>query len=104
MVKNGCVYLSSAKVNKRSDNTFVQLSNGLYGNIVSFIVDFNRKKEFVLLQVLETIAVFSNRYFKIVRINSEIIAAPTAEIQTVCVCLDVSNEKFICSVPNLFSY
>ena len=107
MVRNGCLYLSCAQVNKRSDNTFVLLRNGSYGNVVKFIVDKENEKEFALLNMLKTTHTFRNKHTifqTVLEINSETVAVPITEISKVSVYIEVKNERFICTVPNLLSY
>lgn len=62
MVKDGCLYQTSEKVNRRSDNTVVLLSNECYGVIVKFIVDININQECVLLKLLKTKSVFPGKH------------------------------------------
>ena len=60
MVKNGCLYMSAVKCNKRSDNTFAKLSNGSYVNLIYFIEDSDNKKEYVIVKKIHTIDAFQN--------------------------------------------
>lgn len=108
MVKNGCLHLSNKKLNKRSDNTFVRLSDGSFGNIVEFIVDNNETRtEWVLLQILQTQPAFKNHhtaYQIVLNIEKEIVAKNVSDIDTICVNININNKNFICTVPNILSY
>lgn len=108
MVKDGCLYLSSEKVNQRLDNTFVLLRNGSYANIFKFIVDWNTNQEYVLVQMLQTKTAFPRKHKvlqTIEKICSEKIAISVNEIDKISVSVIVSQENwFICVVPNLLSY
>ncbi|XP_043481109.1 uncharacterized protein LOC122510490 [Leptopilina heterotoma] len=108
MVKNGCLYLSSERINQRSDNAFVLLHNGSYANIFKFIVDRELNKEYALVQVLRTKNAFSrnHRTLQIIEeIDSEITSIFIHDIHKISVCIDIPNENcYISAVPNLLSY
>ena len=107
MVRNGCLYLSCAKVNKRSDYTFVLLRNGSYDNVITFIVYKENEKEFVLLNMLKTTHTIRNKHTifqTVLEIHIETVAVPITEIYKVSVYIEVKNKRFICAVPNLISY
>lgn len=107
MVINGCLFISNIKINKRSDNTFVHLVDGSYGNIANFIVDKETKKELLLLQTLKIRPVFRNHhkfYQKVVDVTDDISIRNVSEIYTICVYIVINDESFICSVPNVVSY
>lgn len=81
--------------------------DGTYGNIVSFVLDAESVRELVLFQIVETRSMFGNDHGElrtIVKINCEVTALPISEIDKVCVCVDVKTDKYICPVPNLFSF
>ena len=107
MVKNGCLYMSAVKCNKRSDNTFAKLSNGSYVNLIYFIVDSDNKKEYVIVKRIHTIDAFRNKCSmlqKIVKIYNEESAVLTVDIVKICVHLISNDCEYLCAVPNLHSY
>ena len=60
IVKNGCLYMSSVKNNKRSDNSYAQLQNGLYVKINHFIVHLETVTEYTIVQKVLTTNAYSN--------------------------------------------
>ena len=107
MVKNGCLFLSSTKSNKRSDNAYVTLDNNTYVKVNDFIVDRSMGKEYTVVQKLVTTNAFGNDYKmlqKIISINDVESAIPTTTIAKVCVHISLRNDEYICAVPNLYSY
>lgn len=107
MVRNGCLYLSNIKINKRSDNTFVRLKNRSHGNIVSFVIDKETKRELVILQMLKTNPMFLDNhlaYQKVIKIDKDVEAKNIEEIDTICIYITINNQRFICPVANTLSY
>ncbi|XP_033228800.1 uncharacterized protein LOC117180408 [Belonocnema kinseyi] len=51
LVKERCLYMSSIKNNKPSDNTFAQLRDGRYAKLNYFIIDSDPKKEYTILVI-----------------------------------------------------
>ena len=104
MVNEGCLYLSSTKNNKRSDNEFAQLLDGAYIKIVHFVLDPESKQAFAICYKLRTQAVFRGHYkvLKTVISTSENKAAvPSANISRVCVHFTIHDKEYICAVPYL---
>ena len=60
MVKDGCVYVSSLKINKPSDNSVAQLSDGKYIRILNFKVDIEQKIEVTMEHVITVSRQFLN--------------------------------------------
>ena len=48
-VKNGCLYISSTKNNKRSDNSYAQLQNRSYVKIHNFMVQSGAQTEYTII-------------------------------------------------------
>lgn len=107
ITKDGCLYLSSLKENKRSDNSFVKLKDGKYVKLLSFIVDRRNNVEKTIGQEIMTESIFENKCAmvrKIVSIKKEQLIVNTSEIKTVCVHVKVGKQEYICALPNLCSY
>ena len=57
--------------------------------------------------MLRTKPVIPNKhksYERVVEIMKEVDATSVENIQTVCVCLKVCEERFICTLPHVISY
>lgn len=54
IVKNGCLYMSCTKINKRSDNCYAILFNGSYAQMKQFVVDLDEEKEFSIVRKIDT--------------------------------------------------
>ena len=107
LVKAGCLYVSSTKYNKRSDNAFAKLNNGSYVRIMEFIVDPEFRQEFTICHKLQTRPAFRGKQKNLQKVTSIIVnetAIPTANIHVVCVHMKIRNEEYICAVPNHCSY
>ncbi|XP_031781767.1 uncharacterized protein LOC116416702 isoform X1 [Nasonia vitripennis] len=107
MVKDGCLYESSIKLKRRSNNSFAQLRNNTFIRILKFIVHDQTNQELTVCNLLNTRHRFTNHYRNlqvIERICDEQIIVPTNEIMTVCVVMKILGTMYICSVPNLLHY
>lgn len=107
IVKNGCLYSSSKRINQRSNHSFAQSTNGCYVKLNFFIVDSNNGKEYTIVQKVYTDNVFGEKckmLKKILRIDSTEVAVTTNEISKVCVFMKFKDFEYICSVPNLHFY
>lgn len=95
ITKDGCLYLSSLKENKRSDNSFAKLKDGTYVRIIYFIVDRQKNKEYTVCNKVVTTNAFENECpmtRKIISINSNNIAVNTNEISRICVRVQVQKK------------
>lgn len=108
MVKDGCLYLSSEKVNARSDDTFVRICNGSYAQICKFIVDREMNQDYVLVKILKTKTAFprNHKILQLVEeIGSEVVSVSVNDIDKISVSIDIPHKNwYICAVPNLLSY
>ena len=99
--------MSAEKRNKRSNNTFAQLSNGSYINLIHFIVDSDNGKEYVVVKKTHIIYAFENKCSmlqKKVRLYNKESAVLTVDIVKICVHLISNDCEYLCAVPNLHSY
>lgn len=107
ITKDGCLYLSSLKVNKRSDNSCARFKCGSFIKIVSFVIDRENNIECTICNNLVTYNAFENANAllqKIASVDKNVKIVNTNEIETICVCLKVNNDEYICPVPNLYFY
>ena len=109
MIKDGCLYMSSTKINPRSDNSKAQLKDGRFIEIMYFIVDSETKTELTLCKVLnlsQTPLEFKCGELKLLdNTEGDTIIVETKEIKKICVFVDCGiEEKYICPVPNQFYY
>lgn len=99
MVKDGCLYVSHLKNNERSNNSIAQMADGRFIRIIKFLVDKKRSTEFTLCNVIETSGHnFCNNYVtlqKIRRIENEVSVVPTANMNRICIHIEVESEFFI---------
>ena len=107
MVKDGCLYLSSTKDNKRSDNAFAKLFDGSYIKIVNFVIDPESKKHYDISHKLRTREIFKGycrMLQKVISIMKHEISVPTGNLSRVCVHINIRGDEYVCEVPNLASY
>lgn len=107
MIKDHCIYSSSKKSNKRADNSFAQMVDGSFVQIVEFLVHEENNKEYTICKLLLTRNAVTNSLpvMKIItRMIEDVRAVQTHDIKTICVCMTVANTTYICPVPNLYSY
>ena len=94
MVKGGCLYLSSTKENRRSNNAFAKLIDGSYVEIIEFVVDKESTKEFVIVKQLRTRPAFTGQLEmlqKITSIADRETVIPTADLTKVCVNINIQK-------------
>ncbi|XP_051153467.1 uncharacterized protein LOC127276837 isoform X2 [Leptopilina boulardi] len=108
ITKDGCLYLTSLKKNKRSDNSFAILKDGTYVKIRSFIVDRELEVQYAIVHQVVTHNSFRNKckmIQKIVAVNVNKIAINTCDIDKICVHAQVGDQvEYIIALPNLCSY
>ena len=107
IVKSGCLYMSSEKNNKRSDNSYAYLQNGLYVKIKHFIVHSESLTEYTIVQKVLTTNAFNNGcgiLQRIVEVVNEESAVLTNDIVKVCVHMAFNDYEYLCVVPNLYYY
>lgn len=107
IVKENCLFLSSTKENKRSNNSFGQLNCGSYIKIINFIIDVQSKKQFIICYKLKTKSLFQRRFKMLHQIEATEeteIAIPTESLNKVCVLMIIKNVEYICAVANLYSF
>lgn len=105
IVKNGCLFMSSKKSKKRSDNTFAQLTDFSYVKIMFFILDSCTKSEIAIVKKILTARSFEKCYTAmqtIVAEDSENSAIFTSEILKVCVHMMKDKKEYLCAVPNSY--
>ncbi|KAL7288343.1 hypothetical protein TKK_0017677 [Trichogramma kaykai] len=102
MVKNNCLY--STRKNFRSDNSFAQLNDGRFIKIVKFIVDPVNNKEYTLCKKLNTSNDSVNKKILSEAGSEETEAILTTLINSVAVYIEIENEKYLSSVPNMLHY
>lgn len=107
VVKENCLYSSSLKINKRSDNTYAKLIDDTYVKIKEFIVDPRSNQEFLIYQKLRTRDAFRNEYKALQRIlstNCQETSVATVNLHKICIHMIFEREEYICALPNLYSY
>ena len=99
--------MSSEKNNKRSDNSYAYLQNGLYVKIKHFIVHSESLTEYTIVQKVLTTNAFNNAcgiLQRIVELVNEESAVLTNDIVKVCVHMAFNDNEYLCVVPNLDYY
>ena len=108
MVKDGCLYASSLKVNIRSDNSVAQLIDGSFVIIEKFIVDVDNKKEFTTCYKISDcnhgLCSNYNVLRKIRSVGEDPVIISTKDIKVVCVLITIRNDRYVCPLPNLLFY
>lgn len=107
LVKNSCLYLSSLKNNKRSNNSYALLEDGSYVKLKYFIVNFDTKEEYAIIQRIEIENAFGRScpmLKEIVDTVEEESFVSTKRIVKVCVHMTIKDKQYLCSVPNLHFY
>ena len=107
MVKNGCLFMSSGKINKRSDNTYAMLSDNSYVKLNYFIVDVSSKVECTIVQKLRVVNALGDQYKflkKIVELSNDESVIETRSIIKICVHIRANHDEYVCTMPNLYSY
>lgn len=103
IVKNGTMY--SEKVNKRSCNAYVQLTDGKFVKCLSFIIDSETNREVTLCNfIVTTHYKYSKHILKVSSVSNEVKCINTANIEKVCVFLKVGRQNYICPVVNNLYY
>lgn len=105
MIKSGCLYASIEKENLRSCNSFAQLTDKRYIQIITFLVDLESDSEVVMCNFVQTTrSKYSDALQKIIKIDTEASAVKTIDVDKICVFVHVTDSRYICSVPNLYKY
>lgn len=108
MVKEGCLYLSHLKNNKRSNNCTAQLIDGRFIRIVKFAVDKTRNTNLTLCNVIQTGGHNLSDNYSILKkircVETEISLVPTTDIRRICIYIEVGCEYYVCPLPNLYFY
>lgn len=107
MVKDSCLYQTSMKKNKRSNDSAAQLTDSRFIRILCFIVDSQTKQEITVCNLLHTHASFGNKYkvFQTVdAIEETNTIIPTGSIKTICNFMNVFETMYVCPPPNLVKY
>lgn len=102
----GCLYESFKKKKERSNNSFAQLDNKQFIRIVGFVYDEDKKEEILFYNDICTKSYDNNhQYLKIVEtISNDIKRTSTNNIERICIYMNIKNQSFICSVPNMLHY
>lgn len=107
MSKDMCLYSSSTKINRRSNNNFAITNDNLFIQIEYFLLDDYTKNEYTICRPVTVENALQNKYIflkKIIRINTNLIAIKTKNIAKICVFLEICNngQQYLCITPNVF--
>lgn len=105
LVKEGCLYTSSAKNNARSCNYFAQLKDGKFVKIINFLVDVERNNELTVCKMIKTKSnAYADVIHDILEVSDDITAVPTNEIAKVCIYIESNKKACIIPVVNPYFY
>ena len=107
MIKNKCLYETSLKPQRRTNNSIAQIKDNTYIRILRFIVDSDRQEELTVCNKIKTRPAFNRSYeaFRLIdSISEEPEIIPTNTINSICIFMTVAKKRYICSVPNLLHY
>ncbi|XP_071580905.1 uncharacterized protein [Temnothorax nylanderi] len=100
---DGCL-VSSKQNNKRSDNSFAILTDNTFIRILDFLVDNENNKEITLCNIVNTSNRICNFLSMVRNIGNETIAIQTKQIVQVCVFIEILEECYIATLPNIYHY
>ncbi|KAL7295125.1 hypothetical protein TKK_0011592 [Trichogramma kaykai] len=106
MIRKHCLFASSKKPNRRSNNSFALLEDEEFVQIEQFIVDCETDNEYILCKKLH---LRSDRKIcqQIKRVNyidNNVELVETKKIKTICVYVKIGDNQYICPVPNDLHY
>lgn len=103
IVKNGCLFETSLKINQRSCNFYAQISNGNFVELVNFLVDINTKQEITVCKTINTRPInYCSTLQNVTNISGE-ICIKTEVIVKPCVFIECNHEKYIIPLPNVLN-
>lgn len=107
LVKERCLFQSSNKTNARSSNSFAQLADSRFIEIVQFMIDGNDNRELTVCKEIRTRrASFdvctSIREISIV--NDNLITVETGAIKKICLYMTINRKQFITPVHSMHCY
>lgn len=98
------MFASKDKINRRSNNSIVYLSEEKFFQIQRFFYDDQEKMDYVMGFHLNTCddSLAKNYTFlkKLVSIDQKLSLFKTIDIKAICVLLEVNQETFIIPTPN----
>ncbi|XP_071651097.1 uncharacterized protein [Temnothorax longispinosus] len=100
---DGCL-VSSKQNNKRSDNSFAILTDNTFIRILDFLVDDENNKEITLCNIVNTSNRICNFLSMVRNIGNETIAIQTKQIVQICVFIEILEECYIATLPNIYHY
>lgn len=104
MVYKGCLFTSARKVNARSRNDFIQLTDGRFATVIDFLVD-DITMEICMCNLIETRPnKLSNAVQDVIRISNDLTPISTLQIDKVCIYIENNNHAFVIPVVNLLWY
>lgn len=107
IVKNSCLYESLSRKKQRSNNSFAQLTNGEFVQIVEFVLDSETEQELTVCKKLKTKNVSQVHWTtvqQVIEIVAEKSVINTESITTICVYISVDEISYICPLANLLHY
>lgn len=108
VIKDGCLYASSQKINERSDNSIVQMQDGQFAMILKYVCDEENQKEWVVFQILKTFKPTSwlgyDSLQQVRTISEDVTIKEINNIRSVCACFSLKESEYIVTLPNLFLY
>ena len=109
LIKNGCLYTSCLKINKRSNNSIACLNDGRFVRLIKFIiVGSNEFDEVTLCNIIRTAPQNLSNHFSqlkfVIDIEENTTLISTNSIKSVAILINNGNQKYVCSLPNLLHY
>lgn len=105
IVKYGCLYTSCSSKTTRSNNSYAQLVNGTYVQLVSFILDIESNIAYTIYNKLNTVLCEHSKFLcKVISIDRDLCIVATKDIEKICVYINVDKNAYIAAVPNLLFY
>ena len=105
MNKNNFLLTTAIKKNKRSNNSIAYLRDGSFIQILSFIVDVDRKEEWTICKrfiISDSIEINCKPLRQCTLQNNDIFKILTKEIQKIYVFMSVKGRNYVSALPNMY--
>ncbi|KAJ8669966.1 hypothetical protein QAD02_001225 [Eretmocerus hayati] len=102
--RDACI-VPQKKISERSDNSHVQLKNGSFIEVSSFVADRFKDKLYIAAKNINVQRVHNFTFLnKITEIDGDLFLVDSAEIQKICFYLELNDSRYIIPVPTMTTY
>ena len=106
IVKKGCLYTSICLLNKRTDNSYIKLTDDSFARIVKFIRVWDSELLVIVkkLNLVHELTTMPRQFSEYCSESAMEVAYRTDEIQMICVKIESNGKTFVCPITNLLHY